>query len=446
MKFPVSSCPAEAVREAGLKEDMMRHIVLYLLLLCSPLIAQVEYSDDTKPLQQIFNFYIETGNFKSAVPNKTRVDVFVQVPYTSIQFVKKPDGYFANYNVTVTFLDENKKNILFERIWKEKVKTQEFDPTISRDNFNLSYKTYDLNPGTYFMKCIVEDSDSKVSGLRESPLKVRAINDTLDISDIVLVSDMIKDSTNRKIIPNVANQVTNRTRSLSFYFELYSGRNQDVYLEYSLNDFKKNITFNQADPHRLKPGVNLIQHTINNTAFSMGDYSLTAVLKDENWKEKGFTERKFSSKIYGIPNSITDLDKTIDQLLYIASPAEIEIIKQGADYTEKMSRFLAFWNKKKPNPKEDENPILFEYYRRVEYANHNFKGFGEGWRSDRGMVYITFGPPSYVERHPMDSDSKPYEIWEYYEINRSFVFLDQTGFGDYRIVNPDYSHWPGYRQ
>ncbi|MDP3581631.1 MAG: GWxTD domain-containing protein, partial [Ignavibacteria bacterium] len=65
---------------------------------------------------------------------------------------------------------------------------------------------------------------------------------------------------------------------------------------------------------------------------------------------------------------------------------------------------------------------------------------------DMGMIYITFGPPSNVERHPLDSDAKPYEIWDYYEINRSFTFVDETGFGNYRLINPDFSRWPGYRQ
>ena len=91
------------------------------------------------------------------------------------------------------------------------------------------------------------------------------------------------------------------------------------------------------------------------------------------------------------------------------------------------------------------NPILNEYYRRIEYANKKFKALGEGWRSDMGMIYVTFGPPTNVERHPMDMNSKPYEIWEYNELDRTFIFLDQTGFGDYRLVNPDYSRWPGYR-
>jgi hypothetical protein len=53
-----------------------------------------------------------------------------------------------------------------------------------------------------------------------------------------------------------------------------------------------------------------------------------------------------------------------------------------------------------------------------------------------GMVYVIFGEPSNIERHPYDMDQKPYEIWDYYDINRQFVFLDNTGFGDYRLITP----------
>jgi len=97
---------------------------------------------------------------------------------------------------------------------------------------------------------------------------------------------------------------------------------------------------------------------------------------------------------------------------------------------------LAFWDKKKPNPRTDDNPILIEYYRRIDYATKNFKGLGEGWRSDMGMVYIIFGTPSNIDKHPFDQDTKPYEIWEYFDINKEFVFIDNTGFGDYRLITP----------
>ena len=63
-----------------------------------------------------------------------------------------------------------------------------------------------------------------------------------------------------------------------------------------------------------------------------------------------------------------------------------------------------------------------------------------------GMVYITLGPPSAVERHPFDMGAKPYEIWEYYHINRSFLFVDNSGFGDYRLSESPYGDWFKYRQ
>ena len=147
-----------------------------------------------------------------------------------------------------------------------------------------------------------------------------------------------------------------------------------------------------------------------------------------------------------MPSSIIDLDKAIVEMLYIASSQEIDSIKAGKTYDDKLKRFQAFWWKKKPNITVDDNPILLEYYRRIEYSNKHFKGLSEGWRTDMGLIYVTLGPPSAVQRHPMESNSKPYEEWDYYELNRSFVFADQTGFGDFYLVDPDYSSWPGYRQ
>jgi GWxTD domain-containing protein len=147
-----------------------------------------------------------------------------------------------------------------------------------------------------------------------------------------------------------------------------------------------------------------------------------------------------------MPSDVNNLDKAIDQLLYIANPKELDSIKAGKTYDEKLNRFQTFWWKKKPNKTVDDNPILIEYYRRIDYANGHFKGLSEGWRTDMGSIYVPLGPPNAVERHPMDSDSKPYEIWEYYELNRSFEFIDQTGFGEYYLQNPDYSRWPGYSQ
>lgn len=405
--------------------------------------AQVEYSAESNKESPV-NFFVDVAGYKSKIPDKTRMDFFIQVPYSSVQFVKRDDGFYAGYNITLTFTDQSKTNILFETNWKEKIRSNDFAQTLSNNNFNFSYKTYDLKPGKYYVKCIVEDSDSKKSSFRNINLTVRSINDTLGISDIMYIADIIKDSTGEKIVPNISASVTNESKKISFYFDIYSNKDQQVFLEYNLDDAKKDSTFKQTDPQNLKTGSNTIKHTFNSLNLKPGIYTIKVILKDKDWKEITSVEKILYSKIYGVPINITDIQKAVDQMLYIASPQELSYIKNAKDNEEMLERFLAFWDKHKPDKNSEENPIQAEYYRRIDYANKNFKGFGEGWHSDMGMIYVTFGPPSNVERHPFDSDSKPYEIWSYFEQNRTFIFIDQTGFGDYRLYNADYSRWPGY--
>jgi hypothetical protein len=61
----------------------------------------------------------------------------------------------------------------------------------------------------------------------------------------------------------------------------------------------------------------------------------------------------------------------------------------------------------------------------------------DGWRSDRGRVYILYAEPDEIERFPSSENAKPYEIWYYHQIEGSvqFIFVDRTGFGNYRLVH-----------
>jgi GWxTD domain-containing protein len=146
-------------------------------------------------------------------------------------------------------------------------------------------------------------------------------------------------------------------------------------------------------------------------------------------------------RMKNIPTSITNIDKATEELLYIAKGSEMDFIREAATPEEKQRRFLDFWAKYNPHPKDETNELMDEYYARVDYANNHFQGYLEGWKTDRGMIFIRFGPPHDVERHPFDADNKPYEIWYYYTENREFIFVDETGFGDYRLRYPDTDLW-----
>ena len=103
----------------------------------------------------------------------------------------------------------------------------------------------------------------------------------------------------------------------------------------------------------------------------------------------------------------------------------------------KENLFYSLWKDMDPTPETEHNELMDEYYKRVSYANENFDGWKDGWETDRGMIYILFGPPDQVERtNPSMSNSTLYQIWTYNRINKQFIFKDQNGFGDFRLDSP----------
>jgi hypothetical protein len=76
--------------------------------------------------------------------------------------------------------------------------------------------------------------------------------------------------------------------------------------------------------------------------------------------------------------------------------------------------------------------------RRVAHANQNYKVQNkEGWRTDRGRVYILYGEPDQITREPGAAGSKPYQTWSYFNIEKGveFVFVDRLGNSDYQLVH-----------
>ena len=58
-----------------------------------------------------------------------------------------------------------------------------------------------------------------------------------------------------------------------------------------------------------------------------------------------------------------------------------------------------------------------------------------GWQTDRGSVYITHGEPDLIDRRTFQLEGPPTEIWHYDRLGLRFVFVDRTGYGDYRLID-----------
>jgi len=130
-----------------------------------------------------------------------------------------------------------------------------------------------------------------------------------------------------------------------------------------------------------------------------------------------------------------------DVVYIIADRERAAFLKLTTD--EERDKFIEqFWERRSPTPGAPENAFKKEHYRRIAYANKRFRtpSGGEGWRTDRGHMYIVFGPPDEIETHPGQSLAQfPFEVWAYHHIARigdnvTITFVDRTGTGDYRFA------------
>jgi len=417
-------------------------IIIMLIFSVGLIYSQTNYSklyssNRVKYYHDYLNFMNDDG--------QSRIDLFIQVPFKEIQFIKSSQGFEGGYSVTVSIYQDDKETLIFEKIWTEKIISPSFKKSISRENFNLSFRSINLVPGEYFIKTNVADRESHQEYLSERMFKVIDYKVKPAISDILLSANKKNNSDKSKIIPNISRNISNSKDGLNFFFEVYTDSSTVSNIEFHIADKNKKIIYSKTKRQTFNETKTQIYYSINDTTLNFGTYLLTVILKDNDGNQTAIVTKSFFSRWVGLPASVKDIDEAIAQILYIASHSDIEYMEAGETKTEKIMRFLQFWKSKDPSPGNEENQVFEEYFRRVNFANENFSSYTKGWRSDRGMVFIILGEPNNIDRHPFEYDSKPYEVWQYYDLNKNFIFVDNSGFGDYRLTTPMYGDLYRYR-
>ena len=136
----------------------------------------------------------------------------------------------------------------------------------------------------------------------------------------------------------------------------------------------------------------------------------------------------------------TQIENELHMIYYLLDKNMRKLISQISILRGKRMLLYRFWKDRDPDPETPQNEFRDEYLKRLDYANRNFRAFKlPGWRTDRGRVYMVYGPPSDVERHPNEPNLYPYEIWYYHELQNGvkFIFADLDGQGNYRLLHSD---------
>jgi GWxTD domain-containing protein len=141
-----------------------------------------------------------------------------------------------------------------------------------------------------------------------------------------------------------------------------------------------------------------------------------------------------------------------EDVVWIITDEERAAFKQLSNDEERDNFIEAFWQRRDPTPDTEENEYKEEHYRRIAYANEHFAAGIPGWKSDRGRIYIMYGPADEVDSHPSggsyqrpieegggETSTFPFEDWRYRYlegIGQEIIieFVDTCMCGDYHMT------------
>jgi GWxTD domain-containing protein len=141
-----------------------------------------------------------------------------------------------------------------------------------------------------------------------------------------------------------------------------------------------------------------------------------------------------------------------EDVVYIITDEEKTAFKRLATDEEREQFIEQFWLRRDPTPDTEENEFKEEHYRRIAYSNDHYASGIPGWKTDRGRIYIVYGPPDEIESHPSggtyerpmeegggETSTYPFEQWRYRYLegigtNIIIEFVDPTMSGEYHMT------------
>jgi GWxTD domain-containing protein len=442
----------------------MKPIKLYLeilILIAGMLFSSIQANSQTElssgvPAQP-HSFYlgIDYACFEDlADTSSDYVEIYYSFNRRELEFVPEEQGAVAKILMQLGIKDEQ-GNEVENRIWTTWSQVQNAEEAKKVDFMIIDAIGVKLKPGSYQIALQARDVNSMVSGEAVQKIDARRFSaDLLELSDLELAFDAVDDTASgrltkagKKILPNPSRIFTRERSMLYFYAELYHlAYGPEIKPEYTLDFYildtagKKIKEFGEQT--QTKPGNSAVVISgLNIGILSRGEYLLQVDAKDKHTGQKVSSVKKF----------IVFKEKTADELMaeevkrfrqdvvYIATPSELNIFDQ-LNLIGKQNYITDFWKRRDSNAATLENEFKTEHYRRIAYANFNFSrtsDSNDGWNSDMGRVYIRYGEPSEIDRHPSTRGEKPWEKWNYNEIQGGvyFIFVDQDGYGVYRLVH-----------
>lgn len=337
----------------------------------------------------------------------------------------------------------------------------------------MDLRRFQVKPGEYTLELELTDlNDSLADVLIHEESIIVLTHKTLSSSDVIFLSAWQKTTSENDLsrsgydmMPRVSNLFEGENKKMGFYTELYR---TDGFFGDSTNFALATYFENQTTGELIESSMKLKKVTSaeiipvfqikNISTLTEGLYNLVIDVRDAKNQTQLITKYGF---IKGAPSveyvqfegaieetfaaQFTDPEQLYDHLLSMtprASTGESKTILNSlssySNITELQSFFYNFWSKRNQiAPKSEWN----SYYDQVLAVDQEFgTRIKRGFETDRGRIYLKYGPPNTRVRRPHETGAHPFEIWHYYKAdnfnNIKFVFYDrEQSINDYKLIH-----------
>jgi GWxTD domain-containing protein len=392
-------------------------------------------------------------------PEGPYVETYLSIAGNSVKFVQKDNGKFqATVNILMTF----KQNNEIKAFKKYELNSSEITDTTQTNFHFVDQQRIPIANGIYDFEIQLADKNKSATAMPyNQSMTIDFPKDKSSFSSIELIKSYSKSSTPTALtksgfdlVPYTYTFFPENESKMTFYCELYNmdkvmDANQKFLLSYYLESFESNLKL--ADYARTKKespkGVNVLLTEISIDNLASGNYNLVVEVRNQQnelvTSNKLFFQRMnpkakmtmndiasteiantFAEKI----NNADSLREFINSTYPIATGFEKSFIRESLKKADlpTMQRFLyGMWLQRDANNPE----MAWKFYKEQVYkVQVNFgTPVKKGYQTDRGRVYLQYGPPNTRSTQYSEPSNYPYEIWQYYTLNnnqrnRKFVF------------------------
>ncbi len=400
---------------------------------------------------------------------KSILEIYYSVSQQSLTYIKTENQYEAAALVQITISDITGSSIFFSDVYKS---PSVIDDT-SKNNINqklIGQVNYLLENGKYKLSIMGSDFyDSIKSDQFEQEITVDfSGSGKVMISDIELSTSIYKSDNTKspfykntlEIIPNPSGLYGMNLNELHYYYEIYglteNNISENYTINYSVNDLNNVNLISSSKQFKRKNDSKADFGKFIIDSLDRGSYFFKVTISDTLKNVNISSEKKFyifnNSRIPVTTSDQNDylkseysnkseaeIENDFDKMIYVMSDKDKDKFEELNTLNDKRKFLFEFWKAKDINPNTQVLESKITYFKRVSEANKSYKeAYTEGWKTDRGRIYIIYGQPDDVEKYPFESQSKSYEIWKYNSIEGggecSFVEIQQAT-GVYKLVH-----------